>query len=559
MVKRTCLLLEVGSIQSYIFGSNQLAQNIGASELVALSTTKWVVDVLDDMGLTHNGRWDEGNTEIGPVVEYVNIADPAVEIVYAGGGNAMILFSKRNTAVSFVKKLSRFILEEAPNLNFLAIHDEFEDDTQALAEVHRQLRRQMNYRQMNRPFSTPLLGLSVTAECVYTGLPAIGLDSDEAAVGQEAALKVAEFDNYQPRLISAEVAAKLRYENVAKERLHKVLPNVKGHKLRFGFVYDFDELGEYGESSYLAVIHADGNRMGERFKALGEKCKLPEDNEKYVTGLQALSKELRLNATKALQETVDYLMASLGSDNRFGDKVRIPRTRKGLPLLPFRPIVFGGDDVTFVCDGRLGLDLAARYLDALSQKPLGGEQLFARAGVAIVKTHYPFSRAYELSEELAKQAKNEIEKTFKIVGNDSANVLDWHFATTGMMHDITEVRQREYTAYDGNSLLMRPVCLNEYNEQWRTWPTFRSLMTKFQRDEWENRRNKLLALREALRQGEAAVDQFLNNYGIENLPEIAGYSTMAQHGWQNGKCAYYDAIEAIDFFVDLASTKESAE
>jgi hypothetical protein len=29
-------------------------------------------------------------------------------------------------------------------------------------------------------------------------------------------------------------------------------------------------------------------------------------------------------------------------------------------LLPFRPIVFGGDDVTFICDGRLGLSLATQ-------------------------------------------------------------------------------------------------------------------------------------------------------------------------------------------------------
>src|SRR5260370_22422013 len=29
--------------------------------------------------------------------------------------------------------------------------------------------------------------------------------------------------------------------------------------------------------------------------------------------------------------------------------------------IPFRPIVFGGDDVTFVCDCRLGLSLATAY------------------------------------------------------------------------------------------------------------------------------------------------------------------------------------------------------
>ena len=32
------------------------------------------------------------------------------------------------------------------------------------------------------------------------------------------------------------------------------------------------------------------------------------------------------------------------------------------PIFPLRPIVFGGDDLTFVCHGRIGLALAARYL-----------------------------------------------------------------------------------------------------------------------------------------------------------------------------------------------------
>ena len=87
-------------------------------------------------------------------------------------------------------------------------------------------------------------------------------------------------------------------------------------------------------------------------------------------------------------------------------------------FFPVRPLIFGGDDLTLVCDGRLGLALAAVYLKAFHthttsefsrldfpdrDKKISDElkkPAYACAGVAIVKTHYPFARAYKLSSAL---------------------------------------------------------------------------------------------------------------------------------------------------------------
>lgn len=33
--------------------------------------------------------------------------------------------------------------------------------------------------------------------------------------------------------------------------------------------------------------------------------------------------------------------------------------KNGRPYLPLRPLVFGGDDATFVCNGSIGVELAA--------------------------------------------------------------------------------------------------------------------------------------------------------------------------------------------------------
>ena len=482
MAERILTLLEVTGIQSYIFGSNQLAQNIGASELVARATTKYIVDIL---GNQTNAFWDENQPDYGPGIQYDNnrsFDEIQAEVIYAGGGNAMLLFHTMEKAVAFVKTLSRKLLKEAPGLKLVAAHKAYEhdhkaEDAKVLADEHHALRGELAHRKRDHVISAPLLGQSVTAECVYTGLPAVGYDNDEKVVGEAAARKIKRMGkDYPARLISNEVKAKLEAESIGNERLHNVLPKVRQQKIQgrdFGFIYDFSELGEPGESSYIAVVHADGNQMGKRFELIRNKHNSPDKNDAYIEDLRQFSLGVRKRAKRALEKTVQYIFDSLPNDKNwtmdsvFGGVVRIPKTKGGSPLLPFRPIVFGGDDITFVCDGRLGLDLAAYYLNAFCEEDHAGEEIegdrvYARAGIAVVKTHYPFSRAYDLAEALAAQAKKAI-IDLKASGQQSATVMDWHFATTGKMYELKEIRDREYR--DNNapkrSMLMRPVTLEE--------------------------------------------------------------------------------------------------
>jgi hypothetical protein len=103
-------------------------------------------------------------------------------------------------------------------------------------------------------------------------------------------------------------------------------------------------------------------------------------------------------------------------------------------------LVYGGDDVTFVCDGRLGLALAALYLEKFEQHTASDdEQFFACAGVSIAKAHYPFARSYSLSNELCKSAKQLVRSN-----DQSASAIDWHLAASGLLGSLKEIRQREY-------------------------------------------------------------------------------------------------------------------
>ncbi len=124
----------------------------------------------------------------------------------------------------------------------------------------------------------------------------------------------------------------------------------------------------------------------------------------------------------------------------------VPLDDDGQERLPFRPIVFGGDDVTFVCEGRLGLPLAAHYLARLAEGILpDGDPLYARAGIAIVKTHYPFARAYELADELCGVGQA-LHREIRSRIPPGARRWTGTLRSTGLVQPLKELRRREYSS-----------------------------------------------------------------------------------------------------------------
>lgn len=241
------------------------------------------------------------------------------------------------------------------------------------------------------------------------------------------------------------------------------------------------------------------------------------------------------------------------------NSIEIKSDDEGNKILPIRPIVFGGDDATFICDGRLGLTLAEFYLRQLTSTDLAdGEPLFARAGVAIVKSHYPFARAYALAEELTASSKKFIKEKHM---ESKLSAIDWHFAVSGLILGLNEIRERDYRSTQGY-LTMRPLILAQnIGAEWRTWSTFTNIISELrgtinkvddtQTAEKQWSRNKLKVLRTVLREGPESVKQFLNGNKPDKLPLIPGNLDSDKSGWIADRCTCFDAIEAIDFYVQL--------
>ena len=523
MTTLTLTILDVSGIQSYLFASNRMAHNIGAS---------WLVEqAISDQP----GGWVQiALVKAGAQTDSVPIWQPAsratAEVVYCGGGNAVLLFKKADTARSFVQQHSRIALENARGLRVVAHHAEFDWQQESFAKVYTQALRDLARRKMEQPHVLPMPSLGVTAACEYTGAPAVDYLQDPDG---------------RPRRVSAEIRDKQQARDHARARWQKTFSSLLGDS--YQFTEDFNEMGEE-RRQFLAVVHADGNGIGQRKEDLCNKYPRPDQNAESVLALRKISTQLKAAGQSALQQTLSHMIAWLEGDwalppqqRRFG--------RWDGKQLPFLPLVYGGDDVTFVCDGRLGLSLAALYLRKFSQHSTDfGGSLHACAGVAIVKNRYPFAQAYGLAESLAGEAKRKV-KEAQPDGNASG--LDWHFAISGAVRDLRGIRSTEYeTAY--GSLHARPRIFNASQDPIHYWQTFRDLAREFNSATWAERRNKVKALREWLREGPHVVKTNLQAFEIDSLPEIKGLpESVKKDGWYDKTCAYFDAIEALDLFIDL--------
>ncbi len=515
MSKFTLTLFDTTGIQDYIFASNRLQENIGASELVYRATTLWAFKALEDAGIKreeHNIKnpadldWDYSDRTIDddkkPLLQ--------AEVIQAAGGNTLVLFRAKEDAIEFVKRLTLRLLKDAPGLTVLAQHlHDFDFQKNSLFEARKTLEGKMREHKQTWPGHAATLGLGVTAICESTGLPAVtGLDGDNAGT-----------------LVSAEVAAKRNFSQAANKRLDVLL---KPASDTYIYPFDLDKIGrEHGEESYIAVVHADGNRMGQAVAGLAKG----KPNREYIKEIRAFSKKINAISLAALSRVVALVVQAVERD-------AIPSVVEGgKKFLPLRPLVFGGDDVTFVCNGKIALELASTYLETFhAEAEKHRLDLHASAGVSVVKLHYPFARAYALAEELISSAKSLTR------GDKNCSALDWHFAQSGLSGSLEHIREREYRAENGKFLHRRPLTLEE-------WGRVEDVIYKF-KDENKWARNKVFGLREPLRKGEDAVEKYRQDFKLPELPEIAGQEAR-QKGWADGKCYYFDAIELLDHYVAL--------
>lgn len=550
------VLLDTRSIQKYVFGCNELKTNIGASYIV----DKIFEEIMCNKVLAaYDSKAAETNWKHNREIMMLKKPEIEYEVAYIGGGNMLLLVRQQGKTLAenlhkcreLVKEWSKQALLYAPGLKTGAAVGELDISEDGFKKSLNALYQQLkdNQNKVLPEVDLPYTGL--TKECDVSGKTA---DAYDYSTGVK-------------RMLSSEVKAKINAcenaEAVLADKLAKLFP---GEKL--AFANEFEKIGYKDKESYISVIHIDGNNMGVKFSC----CKNIQERKQ-------LSQKVQANVEAAFDKLLQKIVAEYASYEDYLDYETM--TKGSCRILPIRPIIIGGDDITFVCPGRLGLHFAQYFMEQLCELPLlddarykemsaqlqignGGaaknlnKNLSCCAGVAVVPAKYPFFRAYDLAEQLCGAAKK----------NSRANDdswLDFAILHGEMTPELEQLRQQQYVNLMGDNLHGGPYQVKANGAAENSLGGLLDLAEALDydsdsKDIWKIKvaRNKVKKLREVLCGDNHGVVRFL-----ENTPEIkkilcdktckAKADVSAADFWENGTekgqrtTKFIDAIEIIDF------------
>jgi hypothetical protein len=484
----TIVVLGVQSRQEYIAQNNRLRQTIGASKLIDETTEEW-------RSQPRGGQ-----------------------VLYIGGGNAVLRFPSRSLAAQAIANWSADWLRRAPGIRLAA---GWAPITESLGQAWHQARTvSLPHNEEWGALGLELGPLPFTRSCPDTGSAAVYEPGEPPA----------------PPFLSAEALAKERSNKLLNQKLRQRQPD--NEKLRlyvdqvlgstWDFPTDLDELGLLPGKNQVAIIHCDGNGMGELFARL--HC-LPDSE--FGRQLAARSNSCSAATLRAIVRTLQRLRDDLKAGFLRGE-IDLYTNEHGRQLLPVRPLVDSGDDITWIAHGRLGLYLAAHFCKEFewATEQLLGDRKTACAGVLFMPASRPFSRAYQLAAALCSAAKRHRRSEPDHLQH---SWLDFHVDLHGAIDDLDWIRANQY-----QGLLARPYSLGSPIAPGTFLPEFDTKWRHFAETKpWAEARSRSKKLLESASAGIHSYQAQVDTFKRQSYPLPAG--------WNSSPREVFDALELLDF------------
>ncbi len=569
-MKARALLFDTRSIQPYVYSGNLLKTNIGASFLVE----RVFEDVLIDQVLKEFFG-DDVDTESRKSEGFVDWSAMRNKcaVAYVGGGNALILLAmdtEPGVEKKIVEAFSKKLLTSHPGLHIgtafgpldFSSSDAFRN---SIDELYIQLKETQAtvFPQVNVPYT------GLTLSCEVNG---------EAANFCDTKGIIEKKGSDGPRFFSQETAMKAKEAKRANSSLRKIFSDLFAGKPTaavfdsYEFPLALDELGQKRDETrgnYFAVIHVDGNNMGEKFRqcdGMEERRMLSKDvhtktAESFAVLLIEIMEQCESGAFK------DVLNLDPKEDSELGSS----KTGKKRKILPIRPLVLGGDDVTFLCPAKVALPFTKRFMEILLEKiPEEFQQVSMEAaktmdscaGIAILPTAYSFFRGYELAEQLCGAAKKKMRSTTE----PGTAWLDFAILHGEQAPTLEQIREREYRGERG------PMHFGPYQvggapaqdaaDRRRHIDRLIECVHGLQRNAKKANglpKSKIKELRRILQRGKDDAVQFIAQMKLmdQHLPKIDGwdvYQDSSAAFWnetgEQAETPYVDAIEMMDFIPE---------
>jgi len=339
------------------------------------------------------------------------------------GGSFIALLDSREKAEVLRDLWSLIVPQYAPGLSFVHTVAESDGPKSAASNAMAALRA-LRFPRPTLPSATPLSRFSPRS-----GMPASSI-VPVAGGGRE--------------WVDAAVIRKRAFSS--NDGMTELLPEGENYRWPVDMEQDFPFTSD---NRYVGIIHADGNGLGKILLEL-QACSTEQN---YVELYYTFSRMLTDATVSAARDAINAVLVP-ACENSY---------------LPARPLVLGGDDLTMIVRGDLGMKFSISFLDAFERHSRAlcaylkehtnwdKDQLSACAGIAYIKAHQPFSMAYGLAEELCGMAKNR--------SGRSVSALSFHAVSTSFIPDADWVMDREMTTGTSDYRLITTMGCYKINNQ----------------------------------------------------------------------------------------------
>ena len=518
--KKVLAMYDVRGIQKYIFRTAKVKDAIGASRIVENIIPDALQAAVEELQKTSQEEQKlkvelQWCGEDGPFPYTENGQD--IQVLFVGGGNAFVMYRDKKLCLKVNRLMARYTLEHTYSLQLAAAIVEKSNN---YSEDYRRLFARMNETKADMILSKPLGTIPIMEMEIKTGYP----------------------------LVSK--------EGSTETRLKKESGTEKQKKIQEDDEKKFDSyVTKKGTDSTIAVVHIDGNSMGQRIRQAVEKI---ENYTEAVNRMRSISYYINASYKKVFEEMKEFF-------NTGGRKLK-GLQKKESPYI-VREILVAGDDITFVCNGKAALAAVEYYCRRITGFTMNGEKdaesiqkygFSVCAGVAYIGSHFPFSTGYEVAEACCESAKKRAKKEENMDGERVGNFVDFHICKNIHAQNFERMRKREYVTSNGEELLIRPYyiptdtegALGKMSEAHFSFQKLKDAV-KFFQDIENIPKSFVKELRNTYPLGEGQMNllySFLESRG-RKMPDGKDEMYWSEKGVKIAK--WYDALEIQDYFADL--------
>lgn len=382
-----CYLFECKSVQAYIFGSTRLIDIISASErldrLIDSEEQSFLFKVCEQLGL-----------ESDLTDPRAKVSANGIEFLRCKGGAIQAMSQSRETLQKFRSVWQLTVQQLFPSLSFVDALASGNDLSSALTKAYEELGKAQNLPRSNWPMAT-----AIVQRYPRTGRASVPQSSSATKVKDET-WKSVDADVNKHR------AAYTTWNVKEKSRLQERFIDASVSDIRFPT--DHDSEFDTGAVKDIALLHADGNGLGQLLMSLRSVLK-SKDNHSTKMVLRDFSELINTATVKAAKKATAKLYKQHTAQGSNG-------------YLPMRPIVLGGDDLTVLVGASYALRYMEHFTEAFQDETAQAiseliknhglsaaglpANLTASGGIVFCKLGHPFVATSELVEQATASAKS---------------------------------------------------------------------------------------------------------------------------------------------------------